>query len=128
MENMRPSTNMLGPGLQLKPIFVIMGKPKKTPSLSQPAPPPGKHLLKKVAAASRTRVEAAAEMEGHEALQASDSCASNEDRRDDGERLREEAATGASDAEGEEEDGGDVSDNIERNAKLGFFFLVGRGG
>ena len=63
MESMRPFTNMLGLGLQLKPIFVIMGKPKKTPS---PVPPPGKHLLEKVVAAGGMRGEATTEMEGHE--------------------------------------------------------------
>ena len=35
---------------------------------------------------------------------------------------------GAGDAEGEEVDDEDVSDNIEKNEELGFFFLVGRGG
>ena len=67
-------------------------------------------------------------MEGHEALQASDSCAADEDGEDDDERLREEAAMGAGDAEGEEVDDEDVSENIEKNEELGLFFLVGRGG
>ena len=82
MRSMRPFINKFGSGLQLKPISITWASPRlQTPS--QPTSPPGHHLPEEVSSAGGTRGEVAVEVEGHEALQASDTGATDEDGGDD---------------------------------------------
>ena len=83
---MRPFINTFGPRLHLNPISINM-------SMSKPPIPIMAYFStwasspKKASTTGEVRDEVAAEMEGHEALQTSDTCAVDEDNEGDGDGI-----------------------------------------